>query len=369
MRIAFLGNGMTGYLDAQYRALHDLGHTLLVVQPGSPDVAVGAMRDTAFGDLGIDEYAEHLLWTREPTKAELVERVARFAPDAVVMTAWNFSDSYRAVMRSVPSGVVRILVMDNLWRAAPRQWLGRLVSRWYVGSVADVAMVPSERSESYARMLGFGPGDVVRGSLSADDAIFRSNPRSGEELASRRRFLWCGRLVDHKGVDVLASAYRRYRELVDEPWDLDVVGLGPQADLLDGTEGVVRHGFVAAPDVADLMRRSTCFVLPSHVEPYGVVLHEAAACGLPILSTDFAGAAASFVQDAANGWVVPAGDVEAWARAMARVHDLSPERLGEMSDVSRALARRTTPRTWALNLAEQVERRRGAPGGRRSVRA
>lgn len=360
---------MTGYLDAQYRALHALGHELLVVQPGSPDVAVGAMRDTAFGDLGLDTYAEHLLWTREPTQAELVERVARFGPDAVVMTAWNFSDAYRAVMRSLPSGVVRILVMDNLWRSTPRQWLGRLVSRWYVGSVADAVMVPSERSETYARMLGFGPADVIRGSLSADDEIFHSGPRPAEEIGSRRRFLWCGRLVDHKGVDVLAAGYRRYRELSSDPWSLDVVGMGPQEHLLADLDGVERHGFLAAPDVADLMRRSSCFVLPSHVEPYGVVLHEATACGLPVLTTDFAGAAAGFVQDAANGWVVPAGDVEAWAQAMLRMSELGPERLASFSDVSRAFALRTTPRTWARNLEEQIERRRAAGGGRLSVRA
>ena len=47
-----------------------------------------------------------------------------FEPDAVLMSSWNFSKAYRAVMKSVDDSVVRILVMDNLWRAAPRQWLG-----------------------------------------------------------------------------------------------------------------------------------------------------------------------------------------------------------------------------------------------------
>ena len=130
MRIAFLGNGMTGYLDAQYRELHRLGHELLVVQPGSPDVAVGAMRDTAFGDLGVADYAEHVSWSQPPVARDLVARVARFAPDAVVMTAWNFDPAYRATMRAQPSGVVRIMVMDNLWRSTPRQWLARATGGW-----------------------------------------------------------------------------------------------------------------------------------------------------------------------------------------------------------------------------------------------
>ncbi|KQX73913.1 glycosyltransferase family 4 protein [Aeromicrobium sp. Root472D3] len=361
MRIAFLGNGLTGYLAAQYRELARLGHELLVVQPGSPEVAVGAMRDTAFDELGVASFAELLEWTSEPSAADLVDRVRRFDPDAVVMSSWNFADSYRAVMKSLPPGVVRVLVMDNLWRAAPRQWLGRATSRWYVHSVADVAMVPSERSETYARMLGFGPADVIRGSLSADLSLFGGgDERSGDELAARRSFLFVGRLVDHKGADVLAAAYRRYRELVDDPWTLEVVGLGPLDHLLRDQPGVTMHGFVQPAGVAELMRTVSCSVVPSHVEPYGVVVHEATASGLPVLCTDFAGVAAGLVQDHANGWVVPAGHVEEWAAAMARVSGCSPETLADMSRVSRALSTRLSPQIWARNVAEQIARRRGA---------
>ena len=72
MRIAFLGNGMTGYLAAQYRELAALGHELLVVQPGSPDVAVGAMRDTAFDDLGVASFAELVSWQADQDRKSVV---------------------------------------------------------------------------------------------------------------------------------------------------------------------------------------------------------------------------------------------------------------------------------------------------------
>lgn len=366
MRIAFLGNGMTGYLDAQYRALHRRGHELLVVQPGSPDAAVGAMRDTAFGDLGVDAYADHLAWQQEPSAEELTARVLAFGPDAVVMTAWNFADSYRAVMKALDPGVVRILVMDNLWRSAPRQWLGRAVRRWYIDTVVDAAMVPSDRSEYYARLLGFGPADVIRGSLTADTELFTSPARTGQELASRRAFLFVGRLVDHKGADLLAAAYARYRRETPEPWDLHVVGIGPLAPLLQDQAGVRMHGFVPPVQVAALMREASGYLLPSHIEPYGVAVHEAAACGLPVLCSDFAGVAPGFVQDGANGWIVPAGDEAAWVQAMARLSSAAPERLEQMSAVSLALASRLSPEIWAQNVEEQVQRRRAAGGGRLS---
>jgi glycosyltransferase involved in cell wall biosynthesis len=366
VRIVFLINGMTGYLDAEYRQLHKLGDELLVVTPGSPEASVGAMVDTAFSGLGTEDFATVVAWQQQPDPAELVAQVLAFKPDAVLMTSWNFSKAYRAVMKAVPAEVVRILIMDNLWRATPRQWLGRATHRLYVDPVADAAMVPSDRSEFYAHRLGFGVADVIRGSLSADVELFGSPRRTAEELGSRRSFLSVGRLVDHKGADVLAAAYGRYRELVDDPWDLHVAGIGPLESLLQAIPGVTMHGFVQPPQVAELMRESSCLLLTSHIEPYGVVVHEAASAGLPILCSDFTGAAAGFIQDGYNGWVVPAGNIGLWAQTMARMSAVPAERLASMSEVSRSIASRLSPAGWALNLHEEIERRRAAGGGRLS---
>lgn len=366
MRIALLVNGMTGYLHAEFKALHARGHELLLVTPGAPEVAVGAMVDTAFERLGTEDFAQVLSWQAQPEPADLVALVTEFRPDAVLMTSWNFAKAYRAVMRAVPDEVVRVLIMDNLWRAAPRQWLGRATHRLYVDSVADAALVPSDRSEFYARRLGFGPADIIRGSISADTDLFSSPERSAEELASHRSFLYVGRLVDHKGADVLAAAYERYRELESDPWDLHVAGIGPLDGLLRSLPGVTMHGFVQPPAIAELMLATSCFVLTSHIEPYGVVVHEAAASGLPILCSDFTGAVPAFVQDGYNGWVVPTGRIELWAQALQRMSSVEPARLAAMSEVSRSLSRRLSPEGWALNLEEELERRRQAGGGRLS---
>lgn len=364
VRIAFLLNGMTGYLDAQYRQLHKLGDELLIVSPSSGVAAGEAMADTAFQGLQTEEYAQVLGWESPPRPRALVKRVREFDPDAVLMSSWNYARGYRAVMKDVRPEVVRGIIMDNLWRAAPRQWLGRALHRFYVDPVADFAYVPSDRTEFYARRLGFGLADIVRGSLSANVDLFGSGPRTGAELASRHAFLYVGRLVWHKGPDVLAAAYRRYRELTAEPWDLHVAGTGPYDPQVRSIPGVTMHGFLQPPEIAELMRSMSCFVLSSHIEPYGVVVHEATAAGLPVLCSEFTGAAPAYVQDGANGWLVRAGDVEEWARAMLRMSSVEPSRLGTMSDVSRSLSQRISPAIWALNLHEQLERRRAAGGGR-----
>ena len=58
------------------------------------------------------------------------------------------------------------------------------------------------------------------------------------------------------------------------------------------------------------------FVFPSHTDPWGLVVNEAMACGLPVIASDAAGCTADLVEDNWNGRVVRRGDVAQLASAM-----------------------------------------------------
>ncbi|HJS50018.1 MAG TPA: glycosyltransferase, partial [Gaiellaceae bacterium] len=58
------------------------------------------------------------------------------------------------------------------------------------------------------------------------------------------------------------------------------------------------------------------FALLSEREPWAVVVNEAAACGLPLVLSDRVGAAHDLLVDGENGFLVPAGDVDAAARVL-----------------------------------------------------
>lgn len=351
MRIAVLANGMTGYLDACFRALTDRGVELLVVHPAS-------VVNTEYAGFGIEQTARMHPWTDDPAPAELDRLLDDFGPDAILMHSWDYRP-YRAVVRQ-RKDTVRVLWIDNNWLATAKQWLGRATRRVYLDPLFDAVLVPSDRTEFFARRLGFAPGDCIRGSLSADTGLYAADPVGGEELIARHRFVSVLRMVHHKGADVLADAYREYRTLTDDPWDLDLVGIGPLLSAFDDVPGVNHHGFLQPTDVAEVMHRSSCFVNPSRLEPYAVVLHEAAAAALPILCTDFVAAHLMMLQDGYNGWVVQNSRPDLLARAMARMSSLDADRLGEMSRTSRRLSERISPAGWARNLEEELARRIGA---------
>jgi L-malate glycosyltransferase len=164
-----------------------------------------------------------------------------------------------------------------------------------------------------------------------DVALFHPETDAGSEAggAARspgpKRLLFVGRLepTEHKGFPTLVAALSQLRERRSD-WHLDVVGDGPSLeDCRRRVEGaglaaeVTFHGSRPKPEVAAMMRASDVFVLPSRFETQGVVLLEAMASGLPIVSTT-AGAIPEVVSTR-DGILVESGDAAALADALDRV--------------------------------------------------
>ncbi len=128
-----------------------------------------------------------------------------------------------------------------------------------------------------------------------------------------------------------------------------IFGDGPQrATLLatiaklNGDVDITAPGFVADAELHAALRRSLCTLLPSRREGYGMVVVEAAACGVPSIVVDGPdNAAVELVEDGVNGIVAPSAEPEALAAAIVRVHDL-----GEQL--------RSTTREWFATNASRI---------------
>lgn len=350
MRIAVLMTGLTAYQDRCFDELADRGNHLLLVHPA-------AMAYAPFDKSTFTDRVQRLVWDGSmPSSGELLPLIDDFDPDVIIMWSWD-GKGYRKVMKKWRGKALRVMFSSNFWRGTAKQYAGLLVHGIYVNPLFDAAWVPSERAELFAKRIGFKGRDIIRGANSADTPLFERGARAGDELASHKRFFFTGRLIWHKAPTLLAEAYKIYRTKVDDPWDLVVAGDGPLRTDFEGIDGVDHHGFVQPSELVDLMHSSSAFILPSHAEWYGVVVHEAAASGLPLICSDGLGATAHFLQDGFNGWTFAVDDRDELVDAMVRMSTADADRLQAMSDGSRALASRLSPKLWALNLHEQLERR------------
>jgi len=352
LRVAVLTGPFTATYNAQLTSLRErTGATVEIVYqqavPGAP------YDDGAFPALeGALAWANHIPATR------VREVVERFTPDVLLVTSWNYG-AYVRIARFWRKRALRVMIMDNPWRSTPKQWGGVAISRLYLQPAFDVAFLPNERQRVFARKLGFNGETIWDGVYCCDQPRFEVDRSAW--TAEPRSFLYVGRLVESKGVDLLLRAYAAYRHRVEDPWPLHIAGAGDLEAAAARAEGVVTLGFQQPPTLPQIFASAGCFVLPSIVEPWGIVLHEAAASSLPIICTTACGASDDLVHQE-NGITVRPGDVSALTEALMRVSTMPTEQRRAMGHASVRLSRQLTPQRWADGFDQRARAWLTGPG-------
>jgi glycosyltransferase involved in cell wall biosynthesis len=136
--------------------------------------------------------------------------------------------------------------------------------------------------------------------------------------------LFCGQMIERKGLDLLLSAFER---LVVDGADVELRLVGREADLPDmmhhvGPKAKSRIdvlGFRPPDELPALFGEADVFVLPSRHDGWGVVVNEALGAGLPIICSDAVGAAHDLVEPDRNGVRVEAGREQPLYEALRQV--------------------------------------------------
>lgn len=292
-----------------------------------------------------DHYGIEKVWFREDLSEEEIRKyISDFQPDVILTSGWMFSKYLHICRWFKAKGGLVVAFSDTQFKGKITQRLRCLLSRWLLHRNISVVWVSGERQRDYARRLGFSADRIWEMNLCASHQRFTVHGIAPGERD--RAFIYVGRLVKEKGIDLLIQAYRLYRRQTLEPWPLVIVGSGPMEKLCKTEEGVIFHGFIQPNDLPRTMSNATCFILPSRDEPWGVVLQEAAACGLPLIASDACGSAVHLLRDGANGFLMETNSVASLLRNMQRLHHLTSSELIEMGKYSQNLASQYSPEIW-----------------------
>src|SRR4030042_3300364 len=153
----------------------------------------------------------------------------------------------------------------------------------------------------------------------------------------RKRLLFVNRLIFIKGLEDLLKSLT-ILDIHRKDWHLDICGDGrlkseceQLVTLLGLDEKITLHGYLSKQTIAEIMRQSDIFILPSHVETFSVVTAEALSCGLPALATR-CGGPEEFITPAV-GRLVPVGKPEILAKELDwmldHLEEFSPEKIRE----------------------------------------
>jgi glycosyltransferase involved in cell wall biosynthesis len=278
-------------------------------------------------------------------------RLAR--PEVVVLSGWSTFASQAAAAWCRRHDVPYVLLVESNerdqrpgWRRAVK---GAVVPR-VVGGAAEVLVVGGLAREAMLAR-GVAPERISVFANTVDTDHFG---READRLASRRdelraaagvrpddvAVLSVARLVPEKGLDTLVRAVA---DVSDPGVVLLIAGEGPEREGLEalGRELGVRLVLLPALPWERVVERlvvADVFALLSRHDPWGVVVNEAAACGLPLVLSDRVGAAFDLLEDGRNGTLVPVDDHVAAAAAI-RALVVDPERRRAAGAASREIAR------------------------------
>lgn len=330
---------LTGYWAAGIRALAERAEVTVLARP--PDQL--APYDYAALELnGAELQVAAWPWSH----ALLDELIERSRPD-LVCSIGQSPGLWRALHRARRRHhTVTVMWADNVWTGSRRQRVLQLLFQVIRPYGFDAAFVPGDRSTEYARRLGFSSSAVLTGACTFDEARFASVAAGGVARWTDPGFLFCGRLVPEKAPDVLAEGYRRYRESVASPWPLHVVGHGPFDGGLRATPGVTVSDFIQPDALPDIFGAAGALILPSRYDPWGVVVLEACAAGLPVVVSDGCGAADEMATPG-NGFTVASGDPASLAEALTTLTEAGADQRREWGRRSSQIASEYRPERWA----------------------
>jgi glycosyltransferase involved in cell wall biosynthesis len=225
--------------------------------------------------------------------------VGYWRPESLAMLRWAWRARRPTILMSESQAI------DH-----PRVWWKEAIKRQRVRRFS-AGLVGGPRHRDYLVDLGLPHDRIALGYNAVDNDHYARRAEAARQAVEGRRglpeapyFLAVSRFAPEKNLPRLIQAFALYRASVrrGESWDLVLCGDGPAAAEVEAAiresgveEAIHRPGFLQADELSRWYGFASAFVHPSLMEPWGLVVNEAAACSLPLLVSDRAGCVETLV--------------------------------------------------------------------------
>lgn len=251
--------------------------------------------------------------------------------DAVILGGYYYPTLHFAALVSLIKGIPLILWNEsNLVDCRNRgqktvlnHVKGKLMN--FLVSRCGAFLVPGTASREYLTYYGAPENKIFIAPTTCDVEFFRKASRAAKNnkdsiktrlgIKEKHLLIFAGRLVESKGVDLLLEAFLKLRE-TSRDTGLIILGSGPLENRyrefckVHKLDSVYFTGFKQLEELPVYYGISDILVFPSRGDPWALVVNEAMACGLPVITTYNVGAAYDLVKPGINGALVDSGSSE-----------------------------------------------------------
>ena len=323
-------------------------------------------RSDSFEHITLFDRETHQDIHRRDIQARLVPTLEAIAPDAIAVNGWAVAEA-RAAIDWCDGGrrAAAIIMSETKADDAPRVWWKELIKR-HMLKKCSAALVGGAVQADYLVSLGMPRDRIEFGYDVVDNDYFAQGAAAARADAMRLRarlglperyFFACVRFIKRKNIDNLLRAYAVYRrQSPSAPWGLVIAGSGEEKSSYDALvrdlsiEGVAWPGFIQYGALPLYYGLAGAFVHPAYAEPWGLVVNEALASGLPVIVSRTVGARYELVSDGQNGFSFDPSAPDQLADRLLEISQLDSDRLTAMRAGAFATAAKWTPERFGRGL-------------------
>jgi glycosyltransferase involved in cell wall biosynthesis len=228
--------------------------------------------------------------------------------------------------------------IDDQWKNTLRQKIGTYIYKLFLNKkVFDYMWVAGSPQLYYASNFGVKYNQVISGLLVASSK-FNGNPNKS------RRFVYVGRFVNVKGIDLLISAHKLLDINIRNKWQLELIGSGPLVNIIKDSldEFITYKGPLFGEDLALELSKGGVGCCVSLHEPWGVVVHEYCLNSMPLILSNTVGSNSEFLINELNGFIFESSSVDGLYNSLLKIVKLSDDEYYNFGQNSKRLSTRIT---------------------------
>ena len=351
LKILLIWDRLGDYHRARAKALEAMGHTVLTADL--------AMRDNLYQWTTELMPKHYFLSSKSIDEADLFRRCIRFIRLVcthhinVVGISGYSQPSYIVFMVLSRLLRVRVVMFAESWYKSSAQT--EKLKQWFLLKYVHAFFVSGQRAYAHFDNLlgGKRSQEIAIGYSAVDNLHFSQRITLKRNLAEYPHLLCVARFAHEKNHKLLIEAFLSSQ--LARTHYLKMVGAGP---LLDGlklnyakSQKLVFETWQAYEDLPSLYQQAEAFVLASTFEPWGLVVNEAMAAGLPILISEQCGCAPELARNN-NSITFDANTLSQISNAFNTYAELSLQERKAMGKASQKVIDEFSVQAWAQQFSK-----------------
>lgn len=287
------------------------------------------------------------------SKKKLLDHINSELPDLLLVSG-RMDNDYLYVSKMIKKKCVTVSLQDTLYSFGIKHILKKIFTNHIYKKYFKKIWATGTLHSAFALSMGYKFDNIREGFYVADEKYFNSKININYDVESLK-FLFIGRLEKEKNIEIFASTLDQINSEFKTNHRFKIIGKGKLQKKINNYKCVDILGFKNIDEMINIASECHVFCLPSTYEPWGVVLHEMALLGMPILVSENCGSAFDLVQNNINGFKFKPKEKKSIKKAILKFMNLSKEKKKQFGESSISIASKINHDYWCNTLISLFE--------------